>query len=37
MLKQVCVELPELIIFKSSKPARLKTNTLDLALGAYII
>jgi hypothetical protein len=25
-----------LIIFKSSKPTRLKTNTLDLALEAYI-
>ena len=25
-----------LIMFKSSKPTRLKTDALDLALGAYI-
>jgi hypothetical protein len=36
LLKQACVELPILITFKSSKLARLKTNALDLALGACI-
>jgi hypothetical protein len=36
LLKQACVELPTLIAFKSGKPARLKTNALDLALGACI-
>jgi hypothetical protein len=36
LLKQACVELPTLIVFKSGKPARLETNALDLALGACI-
>ena len=36
MLKQAYIEPPILIAFKSSKPARLKTDALDLALGACI-
>jgi hypothetical protein len=36
LLKQACVKLPTLIVFKSSKPARLETDALDLALGACI-
>ena len=36
MLKQACIELPTLIMFKSSKPAQLEIDALDLALGACI-